>query len=876
MISNVEQAVPVVRILMQKLGCDAEAAARQLLLPEDVRIQVLEHFEQERLIRILDPYMILDRNRKHVVWLPHVDRATWYYWPRVRDYFLGVRNLPEATVNSVDDVTDRVLAAMENPTAGDPFTTKGLVLGYVQSGKTTNYSALIAKGADVGFRLFIVLSGIHNGLRLQTERRLRNELVAPQGVAPLDAAHAWKTFTKDQMNGDFDPGSVDAAGLASPGPGLLVVKKWKSVLDKLLLWIEQLPPAVRQQIPVMIIDDEADQATPNTGGNRPDPDEDADDVLADEAEPSRINERIRRLVKSFPKVGYVAYTATPFANVFIDHNAVDHIAGEDLYPRDFIVDLPIPDGYFGAERIFGRADDDTDEGLDVLRTVPDEDEKLLRPAKRDPMFQPQLTDSLRQGFDDFVLAGAAMFERGWGDKPASMLIHTSLYTAVQERLAQLITEDLVDKVKAEWRYKRKGGIEARLRARWESDFRRVTRSIDAAADRPFDAIRDHITTFLELLDVRSVNSASEEILDYDADPDLKVVVIGGNRLSRGLTLENLLVSYYLRPANQYDTLMQMGRWFGFRDGYVDLTRIYTTAKLAQWFRDLATVEVELREEIARYAQEKLTPLDFAVRVRKHPSLLPTSPSKMKWTDTLQLSFDRQLQQTITFPFDDTGWLRKNVETTRGFLSGLGKPTDQAGTSQPFWRHVPAKQILEFLLAYQMDPKATRVKADLLRRYIRAQASIGELADWIVAVVGLNTTDQRLGTIDLQVPGQGPINAMERTRIKDSVTLKAIVSAEDEATGLTKEQRAAAEGTTGKAFRSQRDSKEGLLLIYPISRMSGFNTPRALGQMRRPIFDTPEKARQAEDIIGVGLSFPHSDSAATVDYVIGTVGEGAAT
>jgi hypothetical protein len=870
-ISSFDQALRIARLTMSALSCDPETAVQQLVLSEDLRARVLEALEDERLIHITDPYMILGRERRHVEWLPHVDRATWLHWPRLRDFFIGQRGLPEATVRSIDDVTDRILGAMEDPRATQAFKIKGLVLGYVQSGKTTNYSALMAKGADVGFKLFIVLSGIHDGLRLQTQRRLHAELVAPVGVAPLTGGHPWQSFTAVRMKGDFDPGTVDPTALTAPNPVLLVVKKNVSVLRRLLEWLDRLPAAVRQQLPVLIIDDEADQATPNTGGNRvpaDDPEAGADE-LGDEAEPSRINECVRTLVNHrFTRVAYVAYTATPFANVFIDHTAVDREAGDDLYPRDFIIDLPMPHGYFGAERIFGRADDDTGDELDIIRLVPDEDVSSLIPARRDPAFAPRLTQSLRQAFDDFVLAGAAMAHRGRGGQPASMLIHTSYLTDVQQQLTTQITEQLVDQVKDDWRYRRGRGVETRLRARWDDDFRRVTRSVDAAIDVTFDAIRDEVATFLEQVQVRRLNSRSEDELDYDRDKDLKVVVIGGNRLSRGLTLENLLVSYYVRPAMQYDTLMQMGRWFGYREGYYDLTRIHTTAQLAQWFSDLATVEVEVREEVARYDRQRLTPLDFAVRVRKHPALLPTSRLKMKATDTLLLSFDEKLVQTINFRFGDRQWLRRNLETTRAFLTGLGPPVHEGAPYQPQWRDVPTRVILEFLDVYQMDPSANRVRVDLLRRYIRAQATRGELTRWTVAVAGRSWLDARLGTVDLEVQGHGPVNAIERTRIKGQQTLKAIVSADDEAIGIGADRLRAARGQAGADFRALRPASEGLLLIYPISRRSGHDV--RLAGTREPIFPDPE---QGEDVIGVALSFPHSQSDATIEYLVGTVGEG---
>ena len=872
MIETYEQAVRIARSTMSALQCDPDTAVAIIAgsLPEALRIRVREALTLERNIIITDPYAIVSAERRRLDWLRHVDPTTFVYWPRLRDYLIDRRGLPEQTANSVDNVTDRILSAIDNPQTTEAFKVRGLVLGYVQSGKTTNYSALMAKAADVGFRLFIVLSGVHNGLRLQTQKRLQAELVTQAGFPPLPPQRAWRPLTMPTMRGDFNPGTVDPGLLTSPNPVLMVVKKNVSVLQRLIPWLEGLPPAVRRSLPTMIIDDEADQATPNTGGNRPaadDPEAGADE-MGDEADPSKINEKVRTLVNGFTKVAYVAYTATPFANVFIDYKADDREAGQDLYPRDFIIDLPRPHGYFGAEKIFGRPDDDAFEELDVIRTVPDDEVDLLLPRKRDPAFAPSLTPSLRQAFDDFVLAGAAMFQRGRGEDPASMLIHTSHLTAVQQQLTTYVAEQLVEMVRAQWLY-RTTAIESRLRRRWEDDFRLLTRREAAALDAPFDAIRGYITPFLRAVVVRQLNSYSEDELDYDLDKDLKVVVVGGNRLSRGLTLENLLVSYYVRAAAQYDTLMQMGRWFGFRAGYHDLTRIYTTAELSQWFRDLALVELELREEIERYDKEHLTPIDFAVRVRKHPNLLPTSRLKMRAATTLSFSYDAQVVQTIKFPLGDMGWLGHNLAETRNFLHGLGAPAEYWAPHQPFWRNVPARAVLEFLQAYRMDRSATRVDADLIRNYIRRQTEQDQLTSWIVAVAGRTVEEPRLGgPIDLGIDGGQPIFPIERRRIEGTDNLKAIVSASDEAIGLDRRIASGMPDAKGREFRALRAATEGLLIIYPISKYSGHGGAQRVAK-REPLFADP--AQKGETVIGVGISFPRSSSGATVEYIVQPIG-----
>lgn len=885
---SLDDALRLARVLIDTTGAAIADVAENPAIPAELRQAVIDRLEAERVIDIRDPRMVEDPDRGHREWLHSVDRAGWYYWPRLREYLIDRVGRPEQVVRAVDRATDRILGAMEEPTGDRPFRTQGLVVGYVQSGKTANYSSLIAKAADCGYRLVIVLTGIHNSLRQQTQRRLTAELVGLDdgqrvGVGPPPPERQWHTFTSSHLNGDFNPGFANATALLGTNPVLIVAKKWVSVLRSMNEWFDRAPPGVLTNLPVLIIDDEADQASPNTGGDRPPDAEDGAESL-DETAPSRTNALIRRLVGRFPRVAYVAYTATPFANVLIDHTAVDRVAGQDLYPRSFIVDLPRPPGYYGAERIFGLADDDIVDGadgggMDVIRRIPDDDVSFLVPARRAEVegFEPELPSSLTEAIDAFVLAGAGRILRGDGEQPATMLIHTSYRTPIQNRLTELV-ETHLEGHRDEWRYFRQREIEARLRDLWERDFRPVVRAEDVGADVPFEDLTEAIGQFFERVQVRQINSGSLDELDYEREPDLKVIVVGGNRLSRGLTLEGLLVSYYVRPARNYDTLLQMGRWFGFRDGYVDLTRIYTTEQLEQWFRDLASVELEVRDDIRRYELEGLTPLEFGVSIRRHPAMLVTSPLKMQNAQVQDLSFSNKIRQTINFPFDDAEFLRDNIRATREFLSALGPPTRSWRDGQPVWLRVEPETILGFLREYRMDPSATQVRPQPLRRYIERQVEHGELVEWVVAVMGQTRREQRLGEpLDLGVTGpDGPvlINPIERTRIRNFKTLKAIASAPDQGVGLTKEQLDAAEARTGASLgermRLVRDPREGLLLIYPISRYSGHGREFAGGDesTRVPIF---ENAETGTDVIGLAVVFPRSTSAASREYVTGTVG-----
>ena len=356
---------------------------------------------------------------------------------------------------------------------------------------------MVAKAADCGYRLAIVLTGVHNSLRQQTQRRLTAELVGfedgrPVGVGQPDPDRQWHTFTSSQLHGDFDPGQANAAALIGNNRVLIVAKKWVSVLRLMNQWFDQAPERVLADIPTLIIDDEADQASVNTGGDRrPDAEGGDAEMPDDETSPSKTNELIRTLVRRFGHVAYVAYTATPFVNVLIDHTAVDREAGEDLYPRSFILDLPRPPGYWGAERIFGLPegegrDRNVEPELNAIRRVPDEDVPQLVPERRADVenFVAEMPGSLAEALDAFVLAGAARIQRGDGDKAASMLIHTTYRQAIQAQLTEEVRAR-VDHLRDEWRYFRKRGLATRLERLWEDDFRPLVRSLDQSRDVPF-------------------------------------------------------------------------------------------------------------------------------------------------------------------------------------------------------------------------------------------------------------------------------------------------------------------------------------------------------------------------------------------------------
>jgi Z1 domain len=499
-------------------------------------------------------------------------------------------------------------------------------------------------------------------------------------------------------------------------------------------------------------------------------------------------------------------------------------------------------------------------GLDVIRDVTDEDIAALD--------QGQFAPTLGAAILDFVLAGAARAQRGQGDAPATMLVHTSQLKIVHTQLKNLVDEHF-GALRDEWRYQRSHGISVRLAQRWETEFRPVIRASHIDRDVPYKNIEPHIGPFFEAVQVRMLNSDTGEVLDYEREPSLKAIGIGGNKLSRGLTLEGLLVSYYIRRSATYDTLMQMGRWFGFRGGYEDITRIWTTPELAGWFSDLAFVEHRLREDIEVYENQGLTPYEVGMRIWQHPTMQITSPLKRRFASntTIAQSYSITLEQTFKFPLRRLEDLSVQAEANRiavqELVADLGVPDGNyhVDAKGPFWTNIDPKKVMDFLDTYRVDNEVRSVSSRLIRAYIERLVVVGELTRWTIAVRGRGKTDSKLGTADWGLPN-GYVSQISRSRLGQTDSVGVIVDPEDEALGLDTDKR-------GREARAERPSEEGLLLLYPISRFSGHDLVQ--GSNRRRLFDDPD-GPLARDLVGLAISFPRSKQSVNLEaYLVGTVG-----
>ncbi len=769
------------------------------------------------------------------------------YWPE----FLGnvLDSLPTADAEDagkeVDAATSRILD-LTGPPGAASIQTRGLVLGYVQSGKTTNFMGLAAKAADAGYRLFVVLSGVTDNLRSQTQARVEQILV---GHHP----ERWHLLT--DVDSDFNRRGNAANLLSDLNQRLIaVVKKNPYRLRRLLEWLTSASSEVLKGVPILLIDDEADQASLDVGAK---------------GRTSRINGLIRQIL-SVPKAAYVAYTATPFANLLI--NPKDY---EGLYPRDFVVELDQPASYFGPDRLFGRerlSDAEPEavtDGLDVVRIIDSSETRLVAPPPgRGAVYgwEPAVAPSLAEAVDWFLIATAARRARSRVVEDSTMLVHTSMLAEAHHRL-KLPLEEYVKGTRDMWAAA-DAATRTRLEALWSKESERLPASDVGLKSVAWGAVAECIGDVLEKTRVIVDNYTSSDRLIYKRDDPATVIVVGGNTLSRGLTLEGLVSSYFVRSASAYDTLLQMGRWFGYRRGYEDLPRIWTTEELAQWFADVATVEEEIRRQIRSFPPD-VTPGQLGIMIRCHPSMTITSAAKMRDAIDAAISFSQQREQTILFNHKDSGWLQHNISAAKRLVETarqVGNLEDNLSRGRTVVKGVPASAILAFLDEYRMHPRAFRLRPDLLKGYIQNQVRQGYLQSWNIVLF----ENPRRSAVNLDIGFDRGIRTIERSRLKKYeayANIKALVSTIDRVADLglgPAEVRAAGADPTDDSslarYREDIVGNVGMLGLYPIDKDSQPGDPSTPGQRETRV------ALDAENhVIGVALYFPKARGEDSLQY-----------
>ncbi len=715
-----------------------------------------------------------------------------YYWNRYRRLLVD-DGFSNQVIASLDEITDRVLGLMENPEKNVSWDRRGMVVGHVQSGKTANYTGLICKAADAGYKLIVVIAGIHNNLRNQTQERIDQGFIGVDsanlmsaretravGVGRFNQSRRPATLTNRLR--DFNKSTATAVGIQLrqlQEPAVLVIKKNSSTLQNLLEWLREHSAAAgsgKVDEPMLLIDDEADNASIN--------------VSRGPREVSRINGQIRQLLQLFTRRCYVGYTATPFANIFIDPDNRDEMVGHDLFPRNFMVSLDPPSNYFGPSKVF-----DGDERNPYVRYIADNGDTLPIKHKIDHEIV-DLPPSLKTAINAFILAKAIRIHRGQGRQHCSMLVNASRFTRVQTQLRNQIHSDLQEIVSA---IRVNGALDSAdtlndpviggLKKTFDSEF--------ASARLRWETLYPLLLEAAAPIGVVTVNSASSGKLNYrdHSDHGLNVIAVGGYSLSRGLTLEGLTTSYFLRDSKMYDTLMQMGRWFGYRPGYEDLCRIWMPEEVEGWYEHIGQSIDQLRAELRQMEAVNATPEDFGLRVRSHPdSLLVTARNKMGTGERVHVSIglSKSLIETATL-HGSTEIVDRNLTAARNLFTNLETDGRHLGDAEEvggglLLRNVELPVVQQFLTEFVNHLDSIKSNSGPVLRYIEQRPE--EMAHWDLFVPSLRSDNPDL---EFEIGGR-TIVMRTRTAGQQSSASKILVTEKqrvasrgDERIGLSDEE-----------------------------------------------------------------------------------------
>ncbi|MCY3769774.1 MAG: Z1 domain-containing protein [Gammaproteobacteria bacterium] len=780
-------------------------------------------------------------------WVSRRENVVWKY-TEAYEKFLKSEGWYPNVVQSLSDVGSKILGHLQDPESEGSWDRRGLVIGHVQSGKTANYMGVIAKAADVGYKFIIVIAGIHNNLRKQTQERIDEGFVGrssdPENRISIGVGleHDYPhPATLTTIFDDFNKSTADRSGWKINDfskPIILVIKKNVRTLEALHKWLKEMNAQGDGRIsdvPVLMIDDEADNASINT--NKPDLD------------PTRTNEMIRKILDLFAKSCYVGYTATPFANIFINPESYDEDISHDIFPRDFIYCLDAPTTYFGPDTVF------LEENAGVTVPITDcEDYLPFSHKKNHEIFD--LPPSLYRAIDQFIVARAVRNLRGHDNKHCSMMVNVSRFVNVQGTVRDFISvyeKKMREAVKANYAMPDPiSDQNAQMQA-----LRKVYTEEYADCGFGWTDVKDALWGVFDNLRLFVVNSKSDEKLDYrkyEKDGHgLTAIAVGGFSLSRGLTIEGLCISYMYRNTRMYDTLMQMGRWFGYRPGYEDLCQVYLSQDSIDWYGHIAEASEELRQQIKRMRRDNLSPRQFGLYVRAHPDcLMITAANKMRSGGKIKVrqNFSGKLLESYFLPTDDDINLRNEMLISDYLRKGFGGKTAAETEKGWFVKDVSVDVIEQFLTEFCTHEDYSPQKSAAVDYLDKLSGKYPSGDVLLVSVKGRKEYDRqcRLGTQK---------RTCERFEDMWRTAKYRVASRGDEKLGLTKTQQKKAESLAGDKkpsdvhFREVRDKP--LLMIHILEIMEK---------------DRPEEPKK--HVPAFGISFPPGHYDTETEVVANTI------
>ena len=920
---------------------------------------------------------IIKSNNDHIDWYDNNrDRP---YWETYREYLKNDKQFPPDAVSALDKTTDLMMRNIEDPNREGAWDSRGLIVGSVQSGKTSNFIGFLNKAIDAGYKKIIILSGLNKNLRQQTQLRVDEGLLnydtafMKNGVRDLKGPLARKRMmlnlkpihsaTNSKINGDFKFKAAEHfMNIHTDEPTVFVVKKNKSILESVIKYFLNAPSVSGVSVdpkpfkikghygdynsfikdrPILVIDDEVDNGSVDTGEQKLDEKGEFDP----EYDPKTINSRIRQILNIFEKKVYIGYTATPFANIFIHHEKKTKEEGLDLFPKDYIIDLPIPSNHSGLEKIFNieKVDGDVVEDREIednyffnivkdnslYHDDPDCAEGWMPPRHNRyhvPKYEYQKEDevpippSLREAIMSFILTSACRNYRGYVEDGKSMLIHVSKFQDVQHIVFKQVS-DFMDTLRARMQaghYLHDDTI-SKFEEIWHKNFYIHK-----------DKTEEKMPTWQDLLDhkyslkfvvnevcrnIKVLNGKSDDTLDYDNffnenNFGLHTIIIGGDKLSRGITLEGLSISYFLRSAKMpmYDTLMQMGRWFGYRMGYEDLCRLYTTDNVIKWFFHISVATEEMRNSFRIMAQQGATPLEFGLKVRTNPNLIITSKTKMRSARKERTSFSSGVEEIITFEKNNEV-IKSNFQAANKFLLDINKPTIsgefdnglQKWKNSYIWKNVDPKNVITFLKNYKKFEDSRSLGCKEYVDYIKNLNSFEELTNWTICLHGSGSSKMSeifAEKYKVELLLRTPSNQKNDSKI----SLKVITQPRDELIGLEdseiEEYKKSLQNFTKthdpvtdektimqarrELARYHRTEKRGLLNLYPIlgvTNLSSYKKYKGYKDSKGNSIEGHHDIKKIDPnhltkhpLIGFQLSFPVSKMGeeASIEYMVNSI------
>lgn len=803
-----------------------------------------------------------------------------YYWERYRE-LLETNHFPPKVLAKLDEVTDKTLGLLGNPRENGPWDRRGMVVGHVQSGKTANYTGLICKAADAGYRLIVAIAGIHNNLRNQTQQRIDEGFIGKDtsriktgnadkyiGVGKIDTQNIPVSLTSSLRDFNKREAETNAFELRNLNvPVVLVIKKNPSTLRNLTNWLKEHNARGGTQLidaPMLLIDDEADNASI--------------DISKSPDEASRINSQIRELLQQFHRSCYIGYTATPFANIFIDPKSEHAMYGADLFPKNFIVGLEAPDNYFGAEKVFR---DESNVTRDIL-----DNEELLPLKHKNHHELAALPKSLEAAVRTFVLVRAIRILRGDLSSHNSMLVNASRFTSVQGELRNAIHSLLGNTVR-HIRFNAKKSVSEALKNMELANLHEVWHLEYSHLEFEWKDIQEVLLDAAAPIKVVEVNSRSSGQLNYSdyKNTGLHVIAVGGFSLSRGLTLEGLSVSYFLRNSMMYDTLLQMGRWFGYRPGYEDLCRVWMSPDAEGWYEHISESIEELRDEIRKMERLNLTPKDFGLKVRSHPdTLVVTARNKMGSSENVcvRVGLGNRFIETTTLS-KKSEVISANRNVAKNLVDRLGAnafdPLRPKGNF--LWKNVKAEEVMQFIGGFNNHPNSFYTESGPVVEYIKRR-SADELKHWHVVFIstrdgdkddelGLPIRRQYRTENNKTVSRNDYLVVTEKQRIADA-GMEAIGMDDDLITKIRQdyaelkiaenERQSKPPPKNGRYTLPGRKYREHRIFPLLIVHLLSILKPCAEGEQKRLSVD--------QGVVGWSISFPQTHyEEETVEYVVNT-------